>query len=141
MPVRFQKKFLGFLLKFTDVKEKVVIIKPENEVQQAKRTDEEYQSGSTFPIQVNIRFDFTEMQFTFTYVQISDMISQLGGIMGIVLGLIGQFAVYLIIAYVVELLFLIKRKYKCDERNYVCETLKGRIPIYQKVIKELLVRN
>ena len=60
--------------------------------------------------------------------------------MGIVMGLVGQFAVYLIIAYVVELLFLIKRKYKCDERNYVCETLKKRIPIYKKVIQELMNR-
>lgn len=81
------------------------------------------------------------MQFTFTYVQISDMISQLGGIMGIVMGLIGQFAVYLIIAYVIELLFLIKRKYKCDERNYVCETLKNRIPTYVRVVKELMQRS
>lgn len=61
--------------------------------------------------------------------------------MGIVMGLIGQFAVYLIIAYVVELLFLMKRKYKCDERNYVCETLKKRIPIYKKVIQELIKRS
>lgn len=43
--------------------------------------------------------------------------------MGIVMGLIGQFAVYLIIAYVIELLFLIKRKYKVDERQYVNDNL------------------
>jgi hypothetical protein len=140
MPVRFQKKFLGYLLKFADVEEKVAIIKPENEVQQAKPTDEAYQSQDKYPIQISLRFDYTEMQFTFTYVQISDMISQLGGILGIVGGLIGQFAVYLIIAYVVELLYLIKRKYKCDERNYVCETLKKRIPIFKKVIQELMDR-
>ena len=75
MPVRFQKKFLGYLLKFNDLKEKVAIIKPENEIQQAKPTDEDYQSQDKFPIHVSLRFDFTEMQFTFRYVQISDMIS------------------------------------------------------------------
>ncbi len=75
MPVRFQKKFLGYLLKFNDVEEQIAIIKPENEVQQAKPTDEDYQSQATFPIQISLRFDYTEMQFTFTYVQISDMIS------------------------------------------------------------------
>ena len=141
MPVRFQKKFLGYLLKFTDVKEKIAIIKPENEIRPAKPTDEEYQSGDKFPIEIKLRFDYTEMQFTFVYVQISDMISQIGGIMGIVMGLIGQFGVYLIIAYVVELLFLIKRKYKVDERQFVNETLSKRVPLYVKVIKELLNRH
>jgi hypothetical protein len=44
MPVRFQKKFLGYLLKFNDIKERIAIVKPENEVRPAKTTDEEYQS-------------------------------------------------------------------------------------------------
>jgi len=42
MPVRFQKKFLGYLLKFNDIKEKIAIVKPENEIRPAKATDEEY---------------------------------------------------------------------------------------------------
>lgn len=141
MPVRFQKKFLGYLLKFNDIKEKIAIVKPENEIRPAKGTDEEYQSQDKFPIEISLRFDFTEMQFTFVYVQISDMISQIGGIMGIVMGLIGQFGVYLIIAYVIELLFLIKRKYKVDERQYVNETLSKRCPVFVKVIIELLQRH
>lgn len=48
---------------------------------------------------------------------------------------------YLIIAYVIELLMLIKRKYKVDERQFVNDNLSQRIPVYIKVIKELLVRN
>ena len=68
MPVRFQKKFLGYLLKFNDIKEKIAIIKPENEIRPAKATDEEYQSQDKFPIEISLRFDYTEMQFTFVYV-------------------------------------------------------------------------
>lgn len=75
MPERFQKKFLGYLLKFKDVTEKIAIVKPETEIRPAIPTDEEYQAQDKFPIKVSLRFDYTEMQFTFVYVQISDMIS------------------------------------------------------------------
>lgn len=65
-----------------------------------------------FTTKVSLRVSFTEEKFNFLYYSLMDLVSEVGGLGGAVAGTLGQFGVYIMMLFVVDLIMIIKRKYK-----------------------------
>ena len=94
-----------------------------------------------YPQKLELRFEFTEQQFSYTYFSIVDLVSELGGISGIIGGIFAGFAIYLLMLYVVDLVTLIQNKFKFVNNKFViryhimqCKNLEK----FRKVIEGLI---
>ena len=69
-------------------------------------------------MRVSLRVSFTEEKFNFLFYSLKDLISEIGGLGGAIAGFLGQFGVYIMMLFVVDLVMVIRRKYKQKKRMH-----------------------
>lgn len=62
----------------------------------------------------------------------------MGGLGGAVAGTLGQFGVYIMMLFVVDLIMIIKRKYKYSKRVHNLQIIGNKLPLFKKIVKSRL---
>lgn len=107
------KTLLGYPISFGDYEEKIFKFSPENDIRMVfKLQQEQIDSFTSLPIDLNFRFTFTEQVFEYQYFSIKDLLADIGGVGGAIAAALGSFGVYIIMLFIVDLIFIIKKKYK-----------------------------
>ena len=114
------------------------MVSPENELRAAVPATDDEMLRESFPIMVSFRFSFTEQVFSFTYIQIMDMVAELGGLGGVIASTLAGFAIYFIALFILDLVYVIKRKYTADKYQYTVNHYKDNLKRYRTVIRHLL---
>ena len=112
-------------------------ITPENDVREPEKLTMEELSQKEFYNQINLKFLFTEQQFTFTYFGWDDFFADLGGVSKIAEEALGSLAFLLIWIYFIDLAMMLRRKHKIENKNNKVVNLSQRLPIYLKSAKAI----
>ena len=107
-------------------------ITPESDIREPERLTLDELSQSEFSNQINLKFLFTEQEFTFTYFGWDDFFADLGGVGKIAEEVLGSLAFLLIWIYFIDLAMMLRRKHKIDHKNNKIINLSKRLPIYLK---------
>lgn len=108
---------------------------PENDLRMIFKMDvEDIDTFSTLSVMLNFRFTFTEQVFEYQYFSIKDLLSDIGGVGGAVTAALGSFGVYLIMIFIVDLIYIIKQKYKQEKRTHNIKIYGRKLKLYKEVI-------
>lgn len=110
------KQFQGFPLEFVTVTERIILVFQELSERLTEKIPEEDRENLKFPTRVSLRVSFTEESFNFLYYSLTDLLSEVGGLGGATAGTLSQFGVYIMMLFVIDLIMIIKRKYKNHKR-------------------------
>lgn len=89
-----------------------MIVDQKPDVRKSIDLDEDEKSESWFMTQVQFKVNFIEMQFTFTYVGLREVVAKLGNITGLIEESVEGMAAWLLLAFIFELVMLIRMKNK-----------------------------
>ena len=107
------KTILGYPISFGNYEEQIMKFSPENDIRMIFKLDQDkVDTFKTLPIDLNFRFTFTEQVFEYQYFSIKDLLADIGGVGGAIAAALGSFGVYIIMLFIVDLIFIIKKKYK-----------------------------
>jgi hypothetical protein len=87
-----------------------------------------------FSTKVYLRVSFTEENFSFLYYNLMDLLAEVGGLGGAVAGTLNSFSVYIMMLFVVDLVMIIRRKYKQEKRMHNLEILGKKLPLFKKIV-------
>ena len=137
MPTIGGKKILGYPITFGDYEEKIFKFSPENDIRMSFKLDQdEIDNFESLPIDLNFRFTFTEQVFEYQYFSIKDLLADIGGVGGAIAAALGSFGVYIIMLFIVDLIFIIKKKYKQEKRTHNIKIYGRKLQLYKKIIEE-----
>tara|TARA_B110000285_G_C14760939_1_gene439521 strand:+ start:338 stop:631 length:294 start_codon:yes stop_codon:yes gene_type:complete len=85
-------------------------------------------------MRVSLRVSFTEEKFNFLFYSLKDLISEIGGLGGAIAGFLGQFGVYIMMLFVVDLVMVIRRKYKQKKRMHNLVIIGKNLPFFKKIV-------
>ena len=126
------KTILGYPISFGDYEEKIFKFSPENDIRMVFKLDQEHiDSFTSLPIDLNFRFTFTEQVFEYQYFSIKDLLADIGGVGGAITAALGSFGVYIIMLFIVDLIFIIKKKYKQEKRTHNIKIYGRKLGLYK----------
>lgn len=97
----------------------LVKVKPEYNLVGSELANDEEQGMERYAQILGLRFGFTEQQFSYTYFSTTDLISELGGISGIIGGIFASLAIYFVMLYIVDLVTLIQNKFVFENNKFI----------------------
>ena len=120
-PKKGAKLYIGgrYNFAFVNLKEVLIKVKPENNLRTSKLANDDEQARDRYPQVLGLRFGFTEQQFAYTYFSTTDLISELGGISGIIGGIFAGLAIYFVMLYVTDLVNLIQSKFVFENNKFI----------------------
>jgi len=87
-----------------------------------------------FSTRVSLRVSFTEENFSFLYYSLMDLLAEVGGLGGAVAGTLSSFGAYIMMLFVVDLIMIIRRKYKQEKRMHNLAIIGKKLPLFKKIV-------
>lgn len=138
IPKRFGKTFFGFFpLQFVNINDRIIKVFQElvERVTEKMSLEEMHPSNAPFTTRVSLRVSFTEENFKFLYYNLMDLLEEVGGLGGAVSGTLSSFAVYIMMMFVIDLIGIIKRKYKQEKRMHNLAIIGKKLPLFEKIVR------
>lgn len=135
MPALNGKTFFGwFPLQFENVVDRILLVFQELTDRLPEKMTDEERDQTKFYMRVSLRTSFTEEQFTFLFYSLKDLVSEIGGLGGAISGTLGKFMVYIMMLFVVDMVMVIKQKYKQQKRLSNFTVIGYKLPFFKKII-------
>ena len=96
---------------WTNTDDNKILISPENNKRFAMRLPEELRHQKEYSNIVNLKFDFFKMEFTYTFTNIKNFFSELGGVGKLAEETLGGLASVLLILFFLDLVNVVRKKH------------------------------
>jgi hypothetical protein len=131
------KQILGYPIAFGDYKEEIMKFSPENDIRMIfPLSTDEIDNFEMLPVKLGFRFTFTEQVFVYQYFSLKDLLADIGGVGGAITAALGSFGVYMIMLFIVDLIFIIKKKYKQEKRTHNIKIYGRKLDLYKEIIEQ-----
>ena len=106
---------------------------PENNARLAIEVPISQRTDQKFSNVVNLKFDFFKHEYEYTFINLGNFFTDLGGVGSLAEETLESFGTILLILFFLDLVMIIKKKHKHDHIGHV-QKFKERLPIYKEVI-------
>ena len=118
---------------WTNTDEDKILVSPENNRRLATAFSVEGRSQSEFSSFVHLRFDFFKMEFEYTFMNMKNFFSELGGVGKLAKETLGSFGTLIPFLFFVDLVLLVKKRHEHDHREFEIKRIFRVLTVYKQL--------